>query len=139
GRDPKGLGRLPANVRASAFLPLNWIIPKLSVLVTNGGFGTVLQALAAGVPIVAAGETEDKPEVACRIARSGAGIDLRTESPTVAELRTAIGAVLTQDTYLRAAQRLQAEFAACEPGAAIEAAILEATSLGRPGWRGSIG
>ena len=40
------------------------------VLVTNGGYGTVQQALAHGVPIVVAGATEDKPETAARIAWS---------------------------------------------------------------------
>ena len=48
------------------------------MFVTNGGWGGVLAALAAGVPVVVApGTAADKPEVARRVARSGAGVDLR--------------------------------------------------------------
>ena len=39
------------------------MLPQVSVLVTNGGYGSVSQALAAGVPIVSAGLTEDKAEI----------------------------------------------------------------------------
>ena len=40
-------------------------------MVTNGGYGGVQQALANGVPLVVAGDSEDKPEVAARVAVVG--------------------------------------------------------------------
>ncbi len=55
---------------------------RTSVYVTNGGYGGVQYALRHGVPIVAAGGKEDKPEVGARVAWSGVGRRIRTEHPT---------------------------------------------------------
>ena len=60
-------------------------------MVTNGGYGGVQQALAHGVPLVVAGDSEDKPEVAARVRWSGVGIDLRRGDPSPAQLATAYG------------------------------------------------
>jgi MGT family glycosyltransferase len=106
-----GLGPLPGNVRAAPFLPYDELLPKASVLVTNGGYGTVQLALAHGVPIVAAGMTEDKPEVCARVEWSGAGIYLRTSTPTPDKLRAAVDQVLSTPAYRAAARRLSAAFA----------------------------
>ncbi|MDN3311234.1 glycosyltransferase [Microbacterium oryzae] len=87
-------GPLPANVRIAAFLPYAELLPRTDVVVTNGGFGGVQQALAAGVPLVVAGATEDKPEVAARVAWAGVGVNLRTGTPTPARVRHGVKAVL---------------------------------------------
>ena len=42
--------RVPANARQAPLLPYDWLLPRTSVVVTNGGWGGVLAALAAGVP-----------------------------------------------------------------------------------------
>ena len=75
------LGPLPGNARAAAFLPHDELLPLVDVVVSNAGWGGTLAALTAGVPMVVAGATLDKPEVARRVAWSGAGIDLRTGTP----------------------------------------------------------
>ena len=75
---------------------------------TNAGYGSVLQSLTAGVPIVAAGKTEDKAEVAARIGWSGVGIDLATSAPTQAGLRGAIERVLTEPGFRHRARALSA-------------------------------
>ena len=54
---------LPANARVEQFIPYNHLLPHVDVMVTNGGYGGVQGALAHGIPIVAAGKTEDKMEV----------------------------------------------------------------------------
>ncbi|MHA7292440.1 glycosyltransferase [Arthrobacter sp. HLT1-21] len=61
-------GPLPANVRVSSYLPYDELLPKTDVLVTNGGYGGVHFALRHGVPLVVAGETEEKTEVSARVA-----------------------------------------------------------------------
>ena len=68
--------------------------------ITNGGYGGTQQALAAGVPVVVAGVTEDKPAVAARVAQHGLGIDLRTGTPTPEAVAAAVQAVL-KDTEMR--------------------------------------
>jgi UDP:flavonoid glycosyltransferase YjiC (YdhE family) len=87
-------GPIPANARLASFLPFEWLLPKVDVLVTNGGYGSVNQALSFGIPLVTAGLTEDKADVNARVAWSGVGIDLATNEPTPPALREAIRAVL---------------------------------------------
>jgi UDP:flavonoid glycosyltransferase YjiC (YdhE family) len=61
----------------------------------------------AGVPLVVAGNTEDKPEVAARVEHFGAGINLRTGTPSPSAIRRAVRDVLADDGYRRAASRLK--------------------------------
>ena len=86
---------------------------------TFGGYGTVTQALAHGVPLVVAGLTEDKPEIAARVQWTGSGIYLRTENPSEAELREAINQLLTKPDYKREAQRLSREFGEIDTAAEV--------------------
>lgn len=112
GRPVAELGPLPGNVRAAEYLPYDRLFPHVDVLVTNGGYGGVHYALAHGVPLVVAGATEDKPEVAARVAWSGAGIDLRTGRPSAARLRRAVRRVLATPRHRAAAARLATEIRA---------------------------
>ena len=96
--------------------------PRADVLVTNAGFGAIQLALAAGVPIVAAGKTEDKVEVAARVGWSGVGINLRTQRPRQESITAAVRQVLRDDRFRQRAHELQAEIvtAGREQGAAEE-------------------
>lgn len=102
---------IPANTFVAEYLPHDQLLPKVDILVTNGGYGAVQRALSAGVPIIVAGSTEDKPEVAARVAWSGAGINLRTGTPTPAAVAAAYHRIRTDGRYLRNARRLEAAFA----------------------------
>jgi UDP:flavonoid glycosyltransferase YjiC (YdhE family) len=68
-------------------------------------------ALANGVPLIAAGRTEEKPEIGARIAWAGVGINLKTKSPTVTQLRAAVKQVLSDPRYRQNAQKIQADYA----------------------------
>ena len=121
-------GGLPANARVAEFLPYDLLLPRTDVVVSNGGFGGVQQSLAHGVPLVVAGATEDKPEVAARVRWSGAGVDLRSGRPAPAKVRRAVRRVLEREGYRTAARRLQAEIAAeGDPLEAIAAAVEQET------------
>lgn len=122
--DPADVGPLPANAQAAPFVPLRALLPHVALLITNGGYGGVQTALAHGVPLVGAGQSEDKREVTARIAWSGVGINLRTGRPTPAQVRAAACRVLTEPRYRHAAQRLQAAIARAG-GVAEAAALLE--------------
>jgi UDP:flavonoid glycosyltransferase YjiC (YdhE family) len=112
GRDIAELrGSLPANTHVVECIPHEVLLPRVNVMVTNGGYGAVQRALSAGVPLVVAGSTEDKPEVAARVARSGAGIDLRTGTPSPGMIRDAVRTVLADGRYLRRARELEVAFA----------------------------
>jgi UDP:flavonoid glycosyltransferase YjiC (YdhE family) len=98
GRDPAALGltQVPANARVARFLSYAELLPKTSVMLSNGGYGGVQMALAEGVPVAVAGTTEDKPEVAMRVACSGAGLDLKTSTPSPAQVRNAVRTLLDE-------------------------------------------
>lgn len=119
------LGALPANVRVAEFLPYEELMPKTSLMVSNGGYGGVQFALRHGVPLVVAPGKEDKVEVAARTAWSGVGINLRRQRPRPAQLRRAVAEVLREPAYRSAARRLQAEIEA-SAGAAGFPAIVDA-------------
>jgi UDP:flavonoid glycosyltransferase YjiC (YdhE family) len=87
------------------------LLPKVDVMVTNGGYGAVQRSVATGVPLVVAGSTEDKPEVAARVAWSGAGMNLKTGTPTPTMIRSAVREILDDGRYLRRARELEAAFA----------------------------
>jgi MGT family glycosyltransferase len=102
---------LPDNVRAEPFIPFGYLMPYVDVVVTNGGYGGTQMALSHGIPLVVAGDTEDKMEVAARVEWSGAGINLRKKRPTSTEVRQAVQKVLSVPAYRESAKRIQSDFA----------------------------
>lgn len=138
GPDPAPLRRdLPTNVRLERFIPHDLLLPHVDVMVTNGGYGGVQQALANGVPLVVAGDSEDKPEVAARVQWSGAGVNLHTGRPSVAMVARAVRRVLTKPSYRERARALQAEIAATDPLGAIGAALDGLCAAGAAGAAGA--
>jgi MGT family glycosyltransferase len=117
-----GLAEFPANARVERFIPHHYLLPRVNVMVTNGGYGGVQGALAHGVPLVAAGTTEEKPEVCRRVEWTGAGINLRRQHPTPEQLRAAVRRVLDEPGFKQNARRVQADFA--KHDAPTEAAVL---------------
>jgi UDP:flavonoid glycosyltransferase YjiC (YdhE family) len=109
--EPEKLGTLPANVRVERIIPHALLLPYVDIMVTNGGYKGVKVALAHGVPLVVAGRTEDKPEVASRLVAAGAGIDLKSATPNPDELRQAILKILNTPSYRQQAKAIQAEVA----------------------------
>jgi MGT family glycosyltransferase len=103
-------GRIPGNARVASYLPFEWLLPKVDVLVTNGGYGSVNQAMSSGIPLVTAGMTEDKADVNARVAWSGVGINLATNEPTQAALREALRTVLDTPRYRTRAAAMADEF-----------------------------
>lgn len=126
GPDPEPLrAALPSNARLERFIPHDRLLPHVDVMVTNGGYGGVQQALANGVPLVVAGDSEDKPEVAARVHWSGAGVNLRTGRPSPAMVAHAVRHVLERRSYHLRARALQEQIAASDPLRDISATLAE--------------
>jgi MGT family glycosyltransferase len=102
---------VPSNARVASFLPFEWLLPRVDVLVTNGGYGSVNQAMSYGIPLVTAGMTEDKADVNARVAWSGVGLNLATNEPTQEALRTAVRTALDRPAYRMRASQMADEFA----------------------------
>jgi MGT family glycosyltransferase len=118
-------GPLPSNTFVAEFIPHDVLLPSVDVMVTNGGYGAAQRALMTGVPLIVAGNTEDKPEVAARVEWFGAGVNLRTGIPTAAMVRRAVRQVLDDDGYRTAARNLQLAYAQRDGIAEIAALIDE--------------
>lgn len=118
---------VPANARIAEFLPYDLLLPLVDVMVTNGGYSGVQHALAHGVPLIVAGDTADKAEVAARVAYNHCGIDLRSGTPTPAAVAAAARTLLADSTYRQQALRLQGDIAATNPMNTIADAV---TALG---------
>lgn len=114
---------LPANVRAAEYLPHDRLLPLTSVYVSNGGYGGVHYALEHGVPLVVAGTTEDKAEVAARVRWTGAGVSLRTNRPTPHNIGTAVRRVLADPSYATRSQMIGTEIELSSGLAGLEAVI----------------
>lgn len=112
-------GPIPGNARVSSYLPFEWLLPKVDVMVTNGGYGSVNQALSFGVPLVTAGLTEDKADVNARVAWSGVGINLATNEPAPPALREAVRTVLDAPGYRARAATMAKELRGIDTRATI--------------------
>ncbi|GJD22350.1 glycosyltransferase, MGT family [Rivularia sp. IAM M-261] len=103
------LNPIPKNVRLERFIPHAYLLPYVDVMVTNGGFNGVQTALAFGVPMVTAGQTEEKPEIGARVQWTGTGIDLKTSTPTPQQIRNAVMKILSSPKYKERAESFKAE------------------------------
>ena len=103
--------RAPQNVTVRRWARHADVLPRCSAVITHGGHGTVIKALAAGVPLVVAPLGRDQPDIAARVVYAGAGLRVRKNASTGA-LQAAIGRVLDDDRYRAGARRMAAVLAA---------------------------
>ncbi|MEX5717302.1 glycosyltransferase [Geodermatophilus maliterrae] len=114
-RPDRGVARgpLPANVTITGWVPFADVLPGVAGLVHHGGAGSVMSALAAGVPQVVVPGAGDRTVHARLIAARGAGLAVPAKEITTATLEQLVG-----DPVLRwKAQEVAAEIAAMPPPA----------------------
>ena len=111
------------NVVIEDFVDYDALFPHLDVVVSNCTIGSVHGAMRHGVPVVGAGKSEGKNDVAARIGHNHLGIDLQTDRPKPARIRTAVRRVLDDPTYASKVHALRTELQSYDPGARIEAAL----------------
>lgn len=107
----EGIIDLPENIYTAGYIPFGNLLPYVDVMVTNGGFGGVQNALAHGIPLVIAGTTEDKMEVAARVEYSGAGINFRKQKVSVEDVKLAVDEILLSASFKQKAKILQSNYA----------------------------
>ena len=122
--DPAELGPLPPHVRVERFLPQSEILARCSAVVSHGGSGSVLGALAHGLPQVLIPMGADQPLNAARCEQLGVARVLDPVAATPNDVREAVTAVLHEPAYRNSARRLRQEFAAL-PGPEWAVKLLE--------------
>jgi UDP:flavonoid glycosyltransferase YjiC (YdhE family) len=97
-------------------------------MITHSGHGSVMSALAHGVPLVCVPFARDQRDVAIRAVATGAAITLHPTRLTTRKLSRAIERVLNRPQYQTAARGMQASLAA-EEGAGHAAEEIVAAGL----------
>jgi MGT family glycosyltransferase len=131
--DPEQLDA-PANVSVVRSAPHQQVLAHADAVVTHGGHGTVVKALAAGVPLVCIPTGRDQPDNAVRIVHRGAGVKLPKRARP-RRIAAAVRQVLHDPAYKQAAGRLGRDLRReAEVGAALaELEALASRSASRDG------
>jgi len=136
GRDPEQLlpaRQRPGNTVLEPYIPFTEMLPLSDLFVTNGGFGGIQCALTHGVPLVAAGNSEDHMETNARVKWSGAGLVLRAERQSAKAMGDAVRTVLNQPSFRIRAHDLMAAYQRYSDGAQRAARlILQAAKAAKP-------
>ncbi|GAA5192740.1 salmochelin biosynthesis C-glycosyltransferase IroB [Rugosimonospora acidiphila] len=101
-------GALPGNVRVVGWIPVAEALPTCAGIVHHGGAGTVLAALAAGVPQLVVPGPGDRRYNAQRVAARGAGLAVPARRLTADHLWR----LATDPTLARAAGQVREEIEA---------------------------
>ena len=118
---PPSTVTVPSNVEILSFADHDALLPHCAAVVSHGGLGTVLRALAHGVPMVLLPLGREQPVNADRVAALGAGIHLDADSPP-REIRASLERLLADPAFSDAAAAAAQRIAADEPDrAAVEA------------------
>jgi UDP:flavonoid glycosyltransferase YjiC (YdhE family) len=113
-RDPAELGPVPASVRVERWVPQAAVMRSAAVTVSHGGAGSVLSALAAGVPMALIPMFADQPFNARLIATLGAGLALDGPA-SMADLEPAVRSLLDDSRFRDRAQRIADEIRSLPP------------------------
>jgi UDP:flavonoid glycosyltransferase YjiC (YdhE family) len=105
------LGDVPPNVHIERFVPQDDVLPHAAAILFHGGSGTMLGAVAAGVPMVVVPMFADQPQNAERVAAVGAGLALPKGGATPESIRTALTRVLEESAFRDVARKLASEMA----------------------------
>jgi UDP:flavonoid glycosyltransferase YjiC (YdhE family) len=93
-------------------------------------------ALSHGVPILVCGATEDKPEVAARVAWSGAGLRVRDAQPAPGPIKSAVRRLLDDPSYASNARRIGDDIAGYDSAGIASELIEQLARTGQPVLRG---
>jgi UDP:flavonoid glycosyltransferase YjiC (YdhE family) len=100
----------PRNVTVVQRAPHSEVLRQAAAVVTHAGHGTVIKALAAGVPVVALPMGRDQLDNAARVAHHGAGVKLKPKASRE-KIATAVRRVLEEPGFRANAERLAAAIA----------------------------
>lgn len=107
--DPAEFGPLPAQVRMERYIPQALILPDCDLVISHGGSGSVMGALAHGLPSVLIPLGADQPYNARRCLELGTARVLDPCTVTGLELEATVLAVLADPGYRRSAERIRDE------------------------------
>ena len=123
--EPEDLGPLPPRVRVERFVPQAHVLRRATAVVSHGGSGTTLGALAHGLPLVLVPQAADQFDNAARAEEAGAAVVLRPGEVTAESVRAALGRVLGEPAFAEAARAIAAEIEEMETVDEVATAVEE--------------
>lgn len=109
---PGDLDPLPANAVVEQFIPQALLLPRMDLVVMHGGSGSMLAALAHGVPMVMLPDGADRFENAAACQKLGVARVLMPDQVKPATLRREVAALLGDTAFRRRAQEMGDDIAA---------------------------
>lgn len=125
--DPAELGNRSPRVRIERYVPQDAVLQHCSLVVSHAGSGTLLGALADGIPHVALPQGADQFVNARNVEAHGFGRALLPPAVTAGDIGAAVAEVLANPDYRRRAEALRDQMLT---GLAMEEAValIEATA-----------
>ncbi len=127
--DPASIEPVPEHIRLERFVPQAFVLPRCAAVVSHGGSGTTLGALAHGLPLLLVPQGADQFDNAARCERAGAALVLLPDELTPEAVRAALRRLLGEPSFRAGAERVAAELAAMPTAG--EAAVAVEAFLGR--------
>jgi UDP:flavonoid glycosyltransferase YjiC (YdhE family) len=119
--------QVPSNVVLRRYISHAQVFPQAALVITHAGHGTVIRALAHGVPLLCMPVGRDQPGNAARVTARGAGLRLAPGAESKA-IRQAVQKILATSSYREKAQHLGRII---QQDAASSTAITELESVAR--------
>lgn len=120
--DISSFGELPENIQVVSKVDQMAVLAVADIFITHCGMNSVNEALYFGVPMILVPQTPEQSGVAYRTREVGAGLPL--ENNEVQTIRDAVGTLLRDETYKRAAEQLSDAFHSLK-GAVAAADVIE--------------
>ncbi len=109
--DPAAIPVTADNIRIERFIPQSVVLAHCDLVVNHGGSGSVIGALAHGVPVITLSIGADQELNAQRLTALDAGVALDPTTVSSDELREAARSTLASEPLLAGARRLGDEIA----------------------------
>ena len=111
------LGHVPPNVQVESWVPQAEVLPYVDLVVSHGGSGTVLGAIANGLPQLMLPQGADQFSNAGAVTAAGAGRQILPGQLTATEIAEQADALLHDRGAFAAAAAVAAEIADMPPPA----------------------
>jgi MGT family glycosyltransferase len=115
-QDPSAFGSQPSNVRIEKYIPHTLLLPYCDLVITHGGFSSVMSCIDQGLPMVAiplAGG--DQPGNSARAAALGVARVIGANERKPALIRKAVLDILDDPSYRNNARRLKQDLQSLPP------------------------
>lgn len=99
---------VPENVTLEKSVQHSMVFPHADIVITHGGHGTIIRALANGVPLICLPNGRDQKDNALKVEMHGCGFKLPRNAESD-RIKNAVESILNEPTYKENANRFKEE------------------------------